>query len=350
MLATLDTSALGMPVEIGQIGREIKKLWELDGGVSTRASLINFAVYCEGLEAMGANTEQIIAFTREHACRAILIGHDATASEPKVQAWINAHCHLSRAGAKQVCCEQISFLFEGPTKDRIPNILFSNLDSDLPLYLWWQGEFPNPIDEQLWAWVDRLIFDSQSWSNPREQFALLRNSLESAKSRLTLCDLNWTRSLHLRQAAAQMFDHPENLKLLAGLQTISIAHSPEHRFTALLLVGWFASQLKLELLRNDSTLVFTGPTGNEVTVTLTAEEGRSISRCELTNADSSLALQRDGTGDFFRVEVQLPGDRQYRHLLPAGSSSTSSLLLEEIDGGGHHRVYLKALDISENLL
>ena len=80
MPATLDTSILGEPVEVGQIGKEIKKLWEADGGATTRASLINFAVYCEGAPAAAANTDLINEFTRDHACRALLIIAEPSAS------------------------------------------------------------------------------------------------------------------------------------------------------------------------------------------------------------------------------------------------------------------------------
>ncbi len=104
-----------------------------------------------------------------------------------------------------------------------PNIVFANLDSDLPLYLWWQGEFPDPIDEQLWAWVDRLIFDSHEWARPEAAIRLAaRLARASRQSRLILCDLNWTRTLHLRQALAQMFDHPENLAQLPRVQRLAI--------------------------------------------------------------------------------------------------------------------------------
>lgn len=350
MPATFDPSALGMPVELGQIGRELKKLWERDSGVSTRASLINFAIYCEGAEAMAENTQLIMEFTREHACRAILVGHEPESGEMQVRAWINAHCHLSRAGAKQICCEQISFLFEGQTQDRLANILFANLDSDLPLYLWWRGEFPDPIDEHLWAWVDRLIFDSYAWKEPRSQFERLQASLDRSKSRLTLCDLNWTRSLHLRQALAQMFDHPENLAVLENLESVEIAHAAGYRSTALLLLGWFAGQLKLELARaSGDEFAFTNARGGEVRLSLRAETGRSISRCVLVSALGAVQVHRDQAGDFFRVEVRLPGSRVYHHLLPAGSNEFGSLLLEEIGGGGRHRVYLKALGIAEKL-
>lgn len=351
MPATLESAALGMPVELGQIGRELKKLWERDSEVSTRASLINFAVYCEGPAAMQANTELIMELTREHACRAILIGYEPASDETRIRAWINAHCHLSHAGAKQICCEQISFLFEGPTKDRIANIVFSNLDSDLPLYFWWQGEFPDPIDEQLWAWVDRLIFDSQSWREPKQQFLLLEDSLARARSRLTLCDLNWTRSLHMRQALSQMFDHPENLVILDDLDEVAIEHAPEYGFTALLLVGWLAAQLKLQLQHAaTNTFSFVGENGHCTRFVLHSEPGRSVGCCNLRAPDGHVEVRREVGGDFFRVEVRLPKARVYHHLLPAGDNATSSLLLEEIGGGGQHKVYLKALAVAQKLL
>lgn len=346
-----DPTQLGTPVEIGQIGKELKKLWESTGGATTRASLINFAVYCEGAEAAEMNTSLISEFTREHACRALLVIAEPDAPETRVRAWINAHCHLTKAGAKHVCCEQISFLFEGKVGNVLPNIVFSNLDSDLPLVFWWQGEFPDPIDEHLWAWVDRLVFDSLDWKNPAKQFDLLLASLESSQTRLALCDLNWTRSLHLRQALAQMFDHPENLAILNSLQTVAITYAPDFRSTALLLVGWFAAQLKLTLARHTgSEVVLANPRGGEVTIRLDAGEGRSIGRCEVSSPAGSISLVRDGNGDFFRVAVRLAGGCEFDHVLPAGNNQTITLLGEELALGGRHRVYIKALAVAKALL
>lgn len=344
-------SALGQPVEIGQIGRELKKLWESGAGAKTKASLINFAVYFRGVEAIDANVEMVFEFTRHHACRALLLCHEPDAPEAKVSAWINAHCHLTKAGAKQICCEQIAFLFEGNTAGRIANTLFANLDSDLPLYLWWQGEFPDPIDETLWAWVDRLIYDSQLWKEPRQQFRLLEESIDRAQRRLTLCDLNWARTLHLRQALALIFDHPENMSVLDGLTTVSIAHAPETRSTALLLASWLIAQLGLTKRAVSPTgFTFASEDGRPVQFELHPEQGRSISLCELSSNDGSVRVQRDQQGDFFRVEVRLPNGAIYHHLLPAGSNATTSLLLWEIGGGSQHKVYRKALAIANGLL
>ena len=351
MPATLDTTAFGQPVEISQISRALKKLWETDAGATTRASLVNFAVVCRGLEAMQRNTAIISEFTSQHACRALLVGIATNGSEPRVSAWINAHCHLSRAGAKQVCCEQISFLFEGHTESRLANTLFANLDSDLPFYLWWQGEFPDPIDETLWAWVDRLIYDSQEWKDTRKQFALLHDSIERAQTHLILCDLNWARSLHLRQALAQMFDHPDNLAMLGELRTVTIAHAPENRSTALLLTSWFAAQLGFtNPTPSGSGFRFQQEESGPVTVQLRPEPGRSISLCEIVSGHGSIRVQRDQQGDFFRVEVRFSDGRTSNHLLPAGSNATTSLLFWELGGGSRHQVYRKALAVLEQLL
>ncbi|MEA3212549.1 MAG: hypothetical protein QOE70_5606 [Chthoniobacter sp.] len=347
----LDTSKLGLPVEIGQIGKELKKLWEGDGGTMTRASLINFAVYCEGAEAGEQNTEFIIEFTRDHACRALLIIAEPQAAETTIHAWINAHCHLSRAGAKQVCCEQISFVLEGKASNLIPNIVFANLDSDLPLVLWWQAEFPDPLDGRFWALVDRLVFDSQKWVEPTKQFKLLLDSLARTESRLAMCDLNWTRSLHLRQALAQMFDHLENRRILDGMTTITISYAPDFRSTALLLVGWFAAQLKLELKHHDQAqVILATPRGHEVTCQLVAEPGRSISRCQISAPEGVVEVAREGSGDFFSVDVRLSDSRTYHHLLPAGNNESASLLAEELALGGRHRVYIKALAVAKELM
>ena len=155
MPATTSAYSPGLPVEVGRIDRELKKLWQQNKG-ATRASLVNLAVYSELPGSLEANTKLVSELTENLACRAIVIAADARPKENRVEAWIGAHCHVSRAGSKQICSEQISFLVQGPCTNLLPNIVFAHLDSDLPLYLWWQGEFHNPIDSQLWSWVDRL--------------------------------------------------------------------------------------------------------------------------------------------------------------------------------------------------
>jgi len=203
MPATSENYSLGLQVEIGKIDIELKKLWSQSAGTMTRASLANLAVYGEEPRSLEQNTKLVAEITRNHACRAIVIGANPNAKENRVEAWISAHCHISQAGGKQVCSEQISFLLEGPCARLLPNMVFSQLDSDLPFYFWWQGELHDPMDAQLWEWVDRFIYDSQTWKNFSAQMQLVETARREAKERIVLCDLNWTRLDNLRFALAR---------------------------------------------------------------------------------------------------------------------------------------------------
>jgi len=338
----LDLPALGTPVPVGQISRELKKLWDTGGSAPTRASLINFAIYCRSTAELAANTELVAAFTRNHACRALLICVCRDAPEPRISAWVNAHCHLSRAGAKSICCEQISFLLEGKLKGRLTNIVFSHLDSDLPLYFWLQGDVSENLNPTLWPWIDRLIIDSLPWSHPREQFARLQESLSTAKATLTLRDLNWTRSLYLRQALAQFFDTPEHLAFLPQLSDVRITHAPGHRSTALFLLGWLSAQLGWTL-PDAATLAFRSADQRAIAIHLEEKTGPALGGCVLTCGPAIFALRRENTQPFLHADIQLPGDRHFQHLLPAGPATTLELLDEEMTRGARHTLYLRAL-------
>ncbi len=349
MPVELDTSLLGEPVAINQISRELKKLWDTGDSAPTRASLMNFAVYCRSTEALQANTQLISDFTRTHACRALLICVLRKAPEPRVSAWINAHCHLSRAGAKQVCCEQITFLLEGEIKGRLTNIVFSNLDSDLPLYFYWQGDISENLNPHLWSWIDRLIVDSLCWEGCRAQFQRLRASISSTKARLTLRDLNWTRSLYIRQALSQIFDHPENLPHLGDLDKVTIISSPAHRSTAVLLMGWLAGQIGWQL-GAVKPIIFADSEGRGITVEFKEAEGEALSGITLSCDHASFALQRDTGSSFLHADLNLPDGRHYRYLYPAGPDSIADLLDEEMSRASTDRIYLRALNIIERLL
>src|SRR6266576_1334886 len=208
MPAIAETYSLGLPVEVNKIDQELKKLWRESEDAETLASLVNLAVYSEDAGSLSKNTQLMANITENHACRAIVIEADCDAKENHVEAWISAHCHVSGVGSKQVCSEQISFLLKGSCTTLLPSIVFSHLDSDLPFYLWWQGEFREPIEPQLWEWVDLVIYDSRDWEDFRAQMRLLESAEQEANQRIVLCDLNWTRLDNVRFGVAQFFDHP----------------------------------------------------------------------------------------------------------------------------------------------
>src|SRR5438128_10278019 len=235
--------SLGFQVELNKIDSELKKLWAQGEGAMTRASLVNLAVYSEAPGSLEKNTQLIAKIAENHACRAIVIGADCKTKENRVEAWISAHCHISRAGSKQICSEQLSFLLEGPCTNLLPSIVFSHLESDLPLHLWWQDEFPDPMDPQLWTWVDRLIYDSQTWKNFDAQMRLVETAQNEAKQRIVLCDLNWTRLDKVRYAIAQFFDHPASHHHFGKIENLNIDYALGFKSTALFLIGWLGAQL-----------------------------------------------------------------------------------------------------------
>jgi len=268
-----------------------------------------------------------------------------------VEAWISAHCHVSGSGSKQVCSEQLSFLLEGPSTRLLPNIVFSHLDSDLPFYLWWQEEFQDPMDPQLWAWVDRVIYDSQKWSAFNAQMKRVETAQAEAQQRIILCDLNWTRLYQIRLALAQFFDHPGSYCRLREIETVEIDFAPGYRSTALLLAGWLAGQLewKIEKGSKDNALVFRDETNKIVRVSVQEKPGEPINRCLLQCGAIELRVSHSRNADLLDVSMGAPGQPGMNQPMPASSNDPTELMKEELMRCGQHRVYLRAMNVVRDL-
>ena len=352
MPAAAETYSLGAPVEIGKIEQELKKLWREGEGAMTRASLMNLAVYSEEPGSLQNNTQLMARITENHACRGIVIEADCDADNDHVSAWISAHCHVSSVGSKQVCSEQISFLLKGGCTTQLPSIVLSNLDSDLPLYLWWQEEFREPMDPQLWTWVDRVIYDSHGWSDFRSQTRLLELMQEEANQRIVLCDLNWTRLDNLRFALAQFFDHPASHHRLAKISKVRIDFAPGFRSTAILFVGWLGAQLNWHVddVKSAHELRFTGPSARHIDVELRERNGQPVQEVGLTSSDVEFRVTYAHCGDLLEVSRIQNDENRVPQLMPAGNDDPVGLISEELIRGGPHRVYLNALNCVRDLL
>jgi glucose-6-phosphate dehydrogenase assembly protein OpcA len=352
MPAAAETYSLGVPVEIGKIEQELKKLWQEGEGAMTRASLMNLAVYSEEPGSLNNNTQLMAKITEDHACRAIVIEADCDADDDHVSAWISAHCHVSSVGSKQVCSEQISFLLKGGCTTQLPSIILSNLDSDLPLYLWWQEAFHEQIDPRLWTWVDRVIYDSHRWSDFRSQIGLLELMQEEANQRIVLCDLNWTRLDNLRFALAQFFDHPASHHRLAKISKVRINFAPGFRSTAILFVGWLGAQLNwhIDEVKSSRELRFTETSGRHIDVELREHDGQPVHEITLTSSDVEFGVTYAKCGDLLEVSRVQTGEKRIPQLMPAGTNDPVGLISEELIRGGPHHVYLNALNCVRDLL
>src|SRR5438132_11619398 len=352
MPAVSETYSLGLPVELGRIDKELKKLWAQSEGAMTRASLVNLAVYSEEPGSLEKNTQLIARITENHACRAIVIGADCAAQKDHVEAWISAHCHVSRAGSKQICSEQISFRLEGPCTKLLPSIVFSHLDSDLPFYLWCQSDFHEPMDPQLWAWVDRVIYDSQTWKNFPAQMYLVETAQQEARQRIVLCDLNWTRLDKVRFALAQFFDHPASHHHFATIDSARIDFAPGFKSTAVLFCGWLAAQLnwRVQNTKTERKLRFIGPSLQKMDIELIEVAGEPIGEIVLNSREVEFVVARAKCADLLEVSRGKPGEKRMPQLMPAGSNDPVSLMSEELMHGRPHHVYLRAVNCVHALL
>jgi glucose-6-phosphate dehydrogenase assembly protein OpcA len=352
MPATAEHVSLGLSVEVAKIDKELKKLWAETEGTTTRASLINLAIYSEAPGSLEKNTQLMAKIAENHACRALVIGANRDAKENRVEAWLSAHCHVSRAGTKQICSEQLSFLLEGDSANLLPSIVFSHLDSDLPLHLWWQGEFHDPMDAQLWAWVDRLIYDSQDWKDFDGQMRLVETAQQEAKQRVVLCDLNWMRLDRVRGAIAQFFDHPASHHHFETIDSAQIDFAPGFRSTAVLLAGWLGAQLnwKIDKAKRGDNFKFVDSAGRKIGIQLEEKTGEAINRIALISKGVEFVVTHLKGADLLEVWRGASGEKCLHQLMPAGKDDLVALMSDELMRGGPHRVYVRAVNCVRELL
>lgn len=339
---TPETAGLGLPVEIGHIDKELGRLWESSADTKSRASLINFVVHSDTPSSLAADTALISEIAGSHACRAILILANPAAHESSARAWINAHCHPAGKNGREICSEQITFLLDGESASALPNIVFSHLDSDLPLCLWWKGNLPEPLDEKLWAWVDRLIYDSAEWFHPAHQFSIIRHLSARDVTGAVLCDLNWTRLHSWRYALAGLFDHSAAFPRLSEVSSMEIQGASDSHTAALLLLGWFADRLDWSIDPEHGTIH--SPSGRVIEFLHSPNGGHGLSKISIACDQARFEMELPPASDFFEASIQAPGIPETRQLFPAPKNGLTNTILAELSRAGRHPLYIKSLE------
>jgi glucose-6-phosphate dehydrogenase assembly protein OpcA len=348
--------AEGLPVAIGSIDKALGRLWEESGDSKTRASLMNLVVVTGDRNSIPQNTALIASLAGEHACRAILVLVEPEADCPEPRAWISAHCHAGARGGKEICSEQITFHLPGSAADGLPGIVFSHLDSDLPLVLWWQTRPPENADPDLWRWVDRLIFDSADWADAGECLDRIRRIATCRDTRgnprkLSLCDLNWARLLDARFAFASLFDRQVAQGEIPRMTHATLRHSPGCKTVALLFLGWIASQLDWTLQPLLSANVFANRHGREIPFSLEEIDAPGgLLLCELRSGNAKFSLIREEGKNHYVLQAEGRDGLNVTRTFPADSTAVEHILLGELSRGGEHPGYFRTLDIIRPLL
>jgi len=338
----------GIPAEIGKIEKELKKLWQEQQSTATRASRLNLVVYSAADSSLRANTAIVREITKDHAGRAILIAARAKSAKNGVRAWVNAHCHLTKTGAKQTCSEQIAFLLEGTSAapSLVSSLVFSHLESDLPLYLWWQGELAAEFDSRLLCATDRLIFDSGAWATPGPQFKLARDFTGNPGCHATPGDLNWARTTALRLAIAQFFDAPAARAELGTVDRLDIEHSANGHTTGLLVLGWLADTLGWQApQKSGAEFTCARDGGTPIRVVFARKNGATLSRVTLRSGGGSVfTVTRAADSDLYTTQSFVTGSDSIEQSLPADPEEVAALVSEELSRGGQRKTYLRTID------
>lgn len=341
---------LGLEVPIGRIEQELKRLWEADHA-STNASLMNLAVYSEDPTSLGRNSRAIQALTREHACRAILIGMDRKAPDIGVHSWVTAHCHLAH-GQKSVCCEQLAFLLHGKAVGRLRNTVFAHLASDLPLVFWWQGELSEIFEPSLYQRIDRFVFDSTEWRDPADGFRRIEEAANDVQHRVVMHDLAWTRSYHFRLAVAGLFDDPLAQQALPEVNAVRLVAHPSQRTTAVLLLAWLATQarwrpgLELDIAAERSAgcgecITLESAGGQSITVTVEWDEASApLGRLEVSAPDRLVEVSREAGAEHLQQRLVCPGHELIQSG-PADPDEQVALVADQLARGGENALFRK---------
>jgi len=342
MSTELSSAGLGRPVEIAAIDGELKKLWEADDA-STNASLMNFLIYTEEPSQLTANSETIVTLTQEHACRALLIAMDRKVPEPSIEAYITAHCHLAH-GKKSICSEQVSFLLKGRSLGRLRNTVFAHLNSDLPLVFWWQNELSDLFEEGLYRLVDRLIFDSSTWSDPAAGFERIVAAREDTGQTMITQDLSWTRSYFFRLATAGLFDDPVAKKSFPVINKVKVVAQKEQRTAALLLLAWVIelSGWKVLLKKGDS-FELSSAEGHLIDASIEWDEGGApLSELSFASPDCEIKVTREKGNPHLCQSLCTAGHCLY-FSGPADADEPAGLVASQLSRGGKNSLFLRVL-------
>jgi glucose-6-phosphate dehydrogenase assembly protein OpcA len=351
MVTELPTMELGEEVPLREIDGRLKQLWE-SGDAMTRASLMNFAVYAECPDSLEKNTEVIREVTREHACRALLIAVEPAAEIPSVRAWITAHCQLGDGGKKSVCSEQISFLIRGCGNIVVANTIFAHVDSDLPLTLWWQGEFSGNWEPHLFTEIDRLVIDSSEWEDPLNQFDILERSHYHPASEFTVNDLTWTRVLHLRMALSACFDDPAALALLPSVESMEITCSPGHLMAGRFFAAWAAHRAgwKLAAVEEPGRVFRFDAAGRPLRLTFLEKAAETAVPSVILRAPGlTVTLLQDDDSRFIHGKVETAVSATER-LTPCPCRAPAELVVERLRRGCNTKLYFTLLETVREMM
>lgn len=338
----------GGPMSVEQIEHELGQLRaNEEGAPGLRASVLNLVVVTDEESAAGI-TESVSKIAGQYPSRAIVLISDPE-GEASVDVGLSAFCHVRGGGGAQVCAEQITIHAEGPPAGHLDSLAGPLLLPDLPVFLWYPGEFSpaSPEFAGVAGLADRIILDSAASGDCEASLREIAGLLEDPGTP-AIGDLQWVGLSPWRSLIAHMFGSPERAGELEKLRSVEVLYAPDGESRALLLTGWLASALGWRLVDavnagSDHEVRFAGPSG-EITVELSpaSPDARFREVC-LHSDEYDFRVARHRNLSDARTTISRGGEPVSERTVHLGKFDLGVLLGEELRYRGHDTVYEAAL-------
>lgn len=345
----------GGPMSVNQIEHELAQLrMNEDGKLALRSSVLNLVVVTDE-ESAGKITRSVSDLAGRYPSRAIVLISDPE-GEANVDVRISAFCGVRGGSGTQVCAEQITIHAEGPPADHLESLAGPLLGSDLPVFLWYPGEFSarSPEFSGMADLADRIIMDSAARADYEESLREIA-ALLNEPGTPAIGDLQWVGLSPWRSLLADLFSAPERAGELERLNRVEILYAPGGECRALLLVGWLSSTLgwKVRDASRHETgrrVEFSGPSG-EISFEMSSESPDArLRRIRLYSEEYSFQVSRHREISDVRTTVKRGGELVAERTVHLGSFDLGVLVGEELQYRGHDGAYESALKMAVEIL
>ena len=342
----------GGRMSLGQIERELGKLRTNDDGtLALRSSVLNLIVVTDE-ESAQEITNSVSRLAGRHPARAVVFIVDPE-GESNVEVRLSAFCNV-RGGGAQICAEQVTIHAEGPPALHLESLAGPLLIPDLPVFLWYPGEF-SPRSQEFAAMADladRIIVDSAASENHeaclREIEALIEDPEMPA-----IGDLQWVGLSPWRSLLADTFGVPERAGDLEKIESAEVLYAPGGKNRVLLLIGWLASTLgwKPESAnRGGQNIEFSGPSGRIIVDLSPDSPDARLRRIRLYSEEYSFQVSRHREFSDVRTTVMRGDELLAERTVHLGSFDLGVLVGEELRYRGRDEAYEGALRVAVEIL
>ena len=345
----------GGRMSVGQIERELGKLRTNDDGtLALRSSVLNLIVVTDE-ESAQEITDSVSRLAGRHPARAVVFIADPE-GESTVDVRLSAYCNVRGGGGAQVCAEQVTIHAEGPPATHLESLAGPLLIPDLPVFLWYPGEFSprSPEFAAMAELADRVIIDSAATQDGEGCLHEIAVLLEDPATP-AIGDLQWVGLSPWRSLLADTFGAPERAGELEKIERAEVLYAPGGENRALLLVGWLASTLgwKAERAGRDGgarLIEFSGPSGS-ISVELSPDSPDArLRRIRLYSEEYSFQVSRHRELSDVRTTVMRGDDLLAERTVHLGSFDLGVLVGEELSYRGHDEAYENALRAAVEVL